>query len=78
MRPAGSTDRLARTGAGGRPALDLARGISAHAAVAEAIGMRIVRGDYLPGSVLPNEAQWAVDFNVGRSVIREAIKILMA
>jgi DNA-binding FadR family transcriptional regulator len=78
MRPAGPTARVARTAAGGRPVLDLSRGASAHAAVAEAIGMRIVRGDYLPGTVLPNEAQWAVDFNVGRSVIREAIKILMA
>ena len=78
MRPANQTAKATGTGAGGRPALILPRGTSAHAAVAEAIGMRIVRGDYRPGSVLPNEAQWAVDFNVGRSVIREAIKILMA
>lgn len=78
MWPAGQTAKLARTGAGHRPMLDMARGTSAHAAVAEAIGIRIVRGDYAPGSVLPNEAQWAIDFNVGRSVIREAIKILMA
>jgi DNA-binding FadR family transcriptional regulator len=68
--------------AGSEPAerhrIELPRGTSAHAAVAEAIGSRIVRGSYLPGSVLPNEARWASDFDVSRSVVREAIKILMA
>ena len=42
-----------------------------HRAVAEVIGSRIVRGDYPPGSLLPNEAAWAADFNVSRSAIRE-------
>lgn len=71
---------LPATGAAppGRPRIELPRGTSAHVAVAEAIGSRIVRGTYQPGSVLPNEAQWASDFNVSRSVVREAIKILMA
>jgi DNA-binding FadR family transcriptional regulator len=58
--------------------IHLPRGGSVHVAVAEAIGSRIVRGDYPPGSVLPNEAQWAADFSVSRSAVREAIKMLMA
>jgi DNA-binding FadR family transcriptional regulator len=49
-----------------------------HTSVAEAIGKRIVRGEFQPGSILPNEAQWAADFKVSRSAVREAIKILMA
>jgi DNA-binding FadR family transcriptional regulator len=51
---------------------------SIHSSVAEAIGKRIVRGEFPPGSVLPNEAKWAADFKVSRSAVREAIKILMA
>jgi DNA-binding FadR family transcriptional regulator len=54
------------------------RGGSVHRAVAEVIGSRIVRGDYPPGTLLPNEAKWAADFNVSRSAVREAIKMLMA
>jgi DNA-binding FadR family transcriptional regulator len=53
-------------------------GSSVHSAIANEIGLRIVRGDYPPGSVLPNEAKWAVMFNVSRSAVREAIKMLMA
>ena len=47
-------------------------------AVAEVIGSRIVRGKYLPGTVLPHEAAWAQAFGVSRSVVREAIKMLSA
>lgn len=53
-------------------------GGSVHSSVAEAIGKRIVRGEFLPGTILPNEAKWAADFKVSRSAVREAIKILMA
>ncbi|MEO8243659.1 MAG: FadR/GntR family transcriptional regulator [bacterium] len=63
---------------GDRQVIDRSPGVNAHAAVAEVIGSRIVRGDYPPGTVLPNEARWSADFNVGRSVIREAIKVLMS
>ena len=59
------------------PALKRGGG-NVHTSVAEAIGKRIVRGEFLPGSILPNEAQWAADFKVSRSAVREAIKILMA
>ncbi|PZN55488.1 MAG: FadR family transcriptional regulator [Proteobacteria bacterium] len=53
-------------------------GVSVHAAVANEIGFRIVRGDYPPGTILPNEAQWSEMFDVSRSAVREAIKMLMA
>lgn len=46
--------------------------------VANEIGQRIVRGDYPPGTILPNEAEWSQMFGVGRSVVREAIKMLAA
>jgi DNA-binding FadR family transcriptional regulator len=55
-----------------------AAGESVHASLANEIGLRIVRGDYPPGTVLPNEAQWSQTFNVSRSAVREAIKMLMA
>jgi DNA-binding FadR family transcriptional regulator len=53
-------------------------GASVHAAIANEIGMRIVSGHYPPGTILPNEAKWAETFNVSRSAVREAIKMLMA
>ena len=53
-------------------------GSSVHAAVANEIGLRIVRGDYPPGTILPNEAKWSATFEVSRSAVREAIKMLMA
>jgi len=53
-------------------------GTSVHASLANEIGLRIVRGDYPPGTVLPNEAQWSQTFDVSRSAVREAIKMLMA
>lgn len=49
-----------------------------HSTVANEIGSRIVRGDYPPGTVLPNEAEWSGMFGVSRSVVREAIKMLSA
>jgi len=53
-------------------------GPSVHMSLADDIGLKIVRGDYPPGSILPNEAQWAENFDVSRTAVREAIKILMA
>lgn len=54
------------------------RGVSIHGSIADKIGLSIVRGEYSPGTVLPNEAQWAQTFDVSRSAVREAIKMLMA
>ena len=53
-------------------------GQSVHASLASEIGLRIVRGDYPPGSILPNEAKWSETFDVSRSAVREAMKMLMA
>ena len=53
-------------------------GASVHASLAHEIGLRIVRGDYPPGTILPNEAQWSETFDISRSAVREAIKMLMA
>ena len=53
-------------------------GSSVHASLASEIGLSIVRGDYPPGTILPNEAKWAEMFDVSRSAVREAIKMLMA
>src|SRR6476659_5348150 len=54
------------------------RGSNVHASLAHEIGLRIVRGDYPPGTILPNEAKWSETFEVSRSAVREAIKMLMA
>ncbi|MEI5678315.1 MULTISPECIES: FadR/GntR family transcriptional regulator [unclassified Mesorhizobium] len=51
---------------------------SVPASLASEIGLRIVRGDYPPGTILPNEANWTEMFNASRSAVREAIKMLMA
>lgn len=53
-------------------------GTSVHASVANEIGQRIVHGHYPPGAILPNETAWAKIFDVSRSAVREAIKMLMA
>jgi len=53
-------------------------GRSVHSSVVQEIGFRIIRGDYPPGTILPNEAEWSESFGVSRSVIREAVKTLTA
>lgn len=42
------------------------------------LGGQIVRGDYAPGDMIPNEASLGKEFGVGRSAIREAVKMLTA
>ncbi|MBX6324230.1 MAG: FadR family transcriptional regulator, partial [Rhodospirillaceae bacterium] len=49
-----------------------------HCAAAEQIGKRILRGDFAPGVVLPNEAEWCRRLRMSRSVVREAMKMLNA
>jgi DNA-binding FadR family transcriptional regulator len=72
-----NSDR-AKVAPGGRGGQSRMSGVSVHASVANEIGLRIVRGDYPPGAILPNEAKWASLFQVSRSAVREAIKMLMA
>ncbi|TBE24726.1 FadR/GntR family transcriptional regulator [Rhizobium ruizarguesonis] len=61
-----------------RPNSPRMTGASVHVSLAGEIGLRIVRGDYPPGTILPNEAKWSEVFDVSRSAVREAIKMLMA
>jgi DNA-binding FadR family transcriptional regulator len=51
---------------------------SRHSTAAEEIGSRILRGDFAPGVLLPNEAEWCKRLRMSRSAVREAIKMLKA
>ena len=53
-------------------------GKSRHSAAAEEIGLRILRGDFAPGTLLPSEAEWCKRLRMGRSAVREAVKMLSA
>ena len=44
--------------------------------VEEAIGLRIITGDFKPKDTLPNEDALCAEFGVSRGVIREAVKVL--
>jgi DNA-binding FadR family transcriptional regulator len=74
----GAAEAARKPQAPGRPGSPRISGTFVHFSVANEIGQRIVRGDYPPGTILPNEADWSEMFGVGRSVVREAIKMLMA
>ena len=49
-----------------------------HGRVVEWLGLRIVAGEYEPGSQLPNEADLADRLGVSRGGVREAVKALAA
>ncbi|HEX6120782.1 MAG TPA: FadR/GntR family transcriptional regulator [Dongiaceae bacterium] len=55
-----------------------ARGERLHHSLAQDIGARILREEYAPGSLLPNEAEWCDVYGVSRTAVREAIKMLAA
>ncbi len=44
----------------------------------ENLGSRIIKGEFPPGTLLPNEGEICADIGASRSVIREAIKSLAA
>ncbi|MDE2445616.1 MAG: FadR family transcriptional regulator [Alphaproteobacteria bacterium] len=46
--------------------------------LARNIGERILLGEFQPGGLLPNEAAWGKAFGTSRTVVREALKTLMA
>lgn len=54
------------------------RGGNLHHAVAEDIGARILKGEFAPGTLLPNEAEWCQAYKVSRTAVREAIRMLAA
>lgn len=49
---------------------------SLHGQVAHEVGMRIINGEYPPGTILPNEAEFSEIMQVSRTAYREAIKVL--
>ncbi|MEM7461275.1 MAG: GntR family transcriptional regulator [Pseudomonadota bacterium] len=44
--------------------------------VVDALGQSIADGDYLPGETIPMEEELSSKFEVSRTVLREAIKVL--
>jgi DNA-binding FadR family transcriptional regulator len=48
-----------------------------HMQLAERIGLSIVRGDIRPGDTLPSEVQLCEMMKVGRSAIRDALRVLV-
>jgi DNA-binding FadR family transcriptional regulator len=49
-----------------------------HSLIARGIGERILGGEFAPGHVLPNEAEWGKIYSASRTAVREAIKSLAA
>lgn len=49
-----------------------------NAEIALKIGERICSGEFLPGSLIPNEAEWGDIFGASRTAIREGMKVLQA
>lgn len=47
-----------------------------HNQVAKDLGLKILREELPPGTVLPNEAILSAQFGVSRTVLREAVKVL--
>src|ERR1051325_109967 len=78
MKPGRSALRApkGRPRAAGGAARLVPRG-SLHRSVAQDIGARILNGEFAPGTLLPNEAEWCQRFGVSRTAVREAIKMLM-
>ncbi|MCW5220977.1 FadR family transcriptional regulator [Verminephrobacter aporrectodeae subsp. tuberculatae] len=51
---------------------------SMHARIVRDLGMRIVSGEYKPGTRLPAEASLCTAYDVSRPVLREATRVLVA
>jgi GntR family galactonate operon transcriptional repressor len=47
-----------------------------HGTVVQTLGVAIVSGIHRPGEALPTEEQLSADFGVGRSAVREGIRVL--
>jgi GntR family transcriptional regulator, galactonate operon transcriptional repressor len=56
----------------------LLRRANLHDHIVDALGGRIVGGEFAEGAVLPNEAALANELGVGRNALREAIKVLVS
>jgi DNA-binding FadR family transcriptional regulator len=62
----------------GLPKRAVMRRESLHHSVAQDIGRRILKGEFAPGDLLPNEAECGEAYGVSRTAVREAVKMLMA
>lgn len=51
---------------------------SMHSQIVRDLGLRIVSGEYRPGDRLPVEASLCASYDVSRSVLREATRVLVA
>jgi GntR family galactonate operon transcriptional repressor len=56
----------------------LLRRANLHDHIVDALGARIVRGEFGESAVLPNEPALASELGVGRNALREAIKVLVS
>jgi DNA-binding FadR family transcriptional regulator len=56
----------------------LLRRANLHDHIVDALGARIVRGEFRENTVLPNEPTLATELGVGRNALREAVKVLVS
>jgi GntR family transcriptional regulator, galactonate operon transcriptional repressor len=56
----------------------LLRRANLHDHIVDALGARIVRGEFGENAVLPNEPAFASELGIGRNALREAIKVLIS
>jgi DNA-binding FadR family transcriptional regulator len=61
---------------GPAPKADRAATVPAYSTVAAQIRSRILSGELLTGARLPSEPELSAEFGVGRSTVREALKVL--
>jgi DNA-binding FadR family transcriptional regulator len=61
-----------------RPSTKAKAGGKLHSVIARGIGERILGGEFAPGALLPNEAEWGRIYEASRTAVREAIKSLAA
>jgi DNA-binding FadR family transcriptional regulator len=61
---------------GPAPRADRVATVPAYSTVAARIRGRILSGELLPGARLPSEPELSAEFGVGRSTVREALKVL--
>ncbi len=64
----------AASGTSGKSASTSRRGL--HQVVVEAVALDIINGRYKPGDTLPIEAELGQELSVGRSSVREAMRVL--
>ena len=81
FRPAPDAAPAAADGSGAvdrgpAPLADRAATVPAYSTVAARIRSRILSGELLPGARLPSEPELSAEFGVGRSTVREALKVL--